>query len=490
MRAAQVLRGREAFSQPAQAANAQKSSFGASEDFMSLFLTLTAKAAEGEPQPASESEAFSSGEGLFGRPASDEAKGKGNDSLPADVAAAIGGLAFAAPVQYADVLQSEAAGDDLAGMAGARSVAAEFPAGAAHLPHELSAHADSGTAPDAWDKGFAINAKQGGAGDVMHNGIESQDYASAMPNILRQSTAAGQDNMEIFAGRGSFNFDAAISVGTAYGPISQAHTSSFRLGAGRMRADFEGGEVAARTSYIKPAEGNSLIVEQGAEVMPADAAGGSIAATQSRAVRAADGKSDRRSGTHEVEGAIKIGQAQAYGAAKLEAQRVGFAEIGTKETQKVELGPGQDIEIVSQLSEVIRNRAGRGDISTFKIRLKPEGLGEVTVKLIKNREQIEVELSARLNSTRELIARDLDTLRVALNTDTHNSQYRFVSVTLESNQTLGAGASLSGGEHGRSGGDTAYGESKGQYRAASRAEEKKTVSNIRIYSNRLIDYIA
>ena len=150
------------------------------------------------------------------------------------------------------MLQSEAAGDDLAGMAGARSVAAEFPAGAA-LPHELSAHADSGLAPDAWDKGLPSMPSRAALGTSCTTGLKAKIIHLLCRTFCVRARSSGQDNMEIFAGRGSFDFDAAISVGTAYGPISQAHTSSFRLGAGRMRADFEGGEVAARTSYIKPA---------------------------------------------------------------------------------------------------------------------------------------------------------------------------------------------------------------------------------------------
>jgi hypothetical protein len=179
----------------------------------------------------------------------------------------------------------------------------------------------------------------------------------------------------------------------------------------------------------------------------------------------------------------------AHIATRFEVRRIEYAEIGTGETEAVRQGAEHDPEIYTQLSGAIRTAAAKDDVSIFKIKLKPEGLGEVTVRLSRSRDRIDVELSAELASTKKLIEGDLETLRASLNTGDDAKAYRFASVTVES-QPYGTSAGSSDNQHGRGGYNADNGKREAGYRAGHTAEEKTIGTVYKRFGNRLIDCIA
>ena len=252
----------------------------------------------------------------------------------------------------------------------------------------------------------------------------------------------------------------------------------------RMMPAFEGGSEPVRVENDSKKWDSEMGADNSAEV--AAAAAGNITAAGSRSARAE--KSERQPGAREVAGAAKIGQMQLAGAARPEVRRVELTEISAKEAGAAgAAGLRQGAGITRQLTEAISGRVRRGEMSAFKIRLKPEGLGEVTVRLSRDGNRLEVELSAQLKSTRELIARDLDALQGALNTG-NTGRFSSVSVTLGAETAQNAFAGLAGGEHGRGGRDAERWQNDAWPNISSDAEEKKPLGDIRRFTGRLIDY--
>jgi len=160
----------------------------------------------------------------------------------------------------------------------------------------------------------------------------------------------------------------------------------------------------------------------------------------------------------------------------------------------VQRGAQRSPEIYTQLSGAVKTAAEKSDVSVFKLKLKPEGLGEVTVKLSRSRDRIDVELSAELASTKKLIEGELENLRVSLNDVAEAKEYRFGSVTVES-QPYGMSTDTTGGQHSRGGSSADYGAAdfgkrETGYRAAQAAEDKAIGAKVIRYGNRLIDCIA
>lgn len=199
------------------------------------------------------------------------------------------------------------------------------------------------------------------------------------------------------------------------------------------------------------------------------------------------GKSDKQFTVPAPGDAVKT--EPAHIAMRFEVRRIEYAEIGTSEAEAVRQGAEHDPEIYTQLSGAIRAAAAKDDVSVFKIKLKPEGLGEVTIRLSRTRDRIDVELSAELASTKKLIEGDLETLRVSLNTGDDTKAYRFASVTVES-QPYGTSAGSSGGQHSRGGYNADNGKREAGYRAGHAAEEKTIGIGYKRFGNRLIDCIA
>lgn len=166
-----------------------------------------------------------------------------------------------------------------------------------------------------------------------------------------------------------------------------------------------------------------------------------------------------------------------------------YATFAEKEVISGQQNVRFDSGVSDQLSNSIKAGVENNEYSQFKMKLKPEGLGEVVIKLSHKSDGIEVELSAELPSTKELISKDLDTLRARLNSDTGEKQYQFTSVTVDF-KTFGTNTSFSNGQYSRSGYNADYGKSDTKYQTDTPADDKTEKLSYERYGNRLIDCIA
>ena len=487
--AAQILLNRAITSQTSGKSSEKTSNTESSVDFMSLMMSIVTGSSEVEAQQAGEGIGSFIGGGLQGEAASDANSGDGEfkDSL-SDISAIAGSIALAMPQhtapQFIDMQYSKLSGESEAQDSDASSVAvsaagigigaAGFTAGAIQLTAEQTAVDDAGiNAPDETaNKGIDIADLGENAAESFADIIGDADAAAAGRNNT------GQDNMLAGAEQGR----SPIAAAATYAQRRAQGNQSEHMTVSRIRL------TAQRTDMSRTNFQDMASTERAEDESTAGTIG--IAAAQVRTARA-EGRSERQTETRNAVDAMKVGQAQLYGGARIETQGVRLGEVGMKETEGVEGAAGSDIEVASQLADAIRGRAQGGDESEFRLRLKPEGLGEVMVRLRKTSDRIDVELVAELKSTRELISRDLDALRVALAADADKTQYRFATITVEGGQTQSLSTNLTGSNTGRGGGDAEPRQSDSGYRTAARSEEKSApTESRRFYGNRIIDYIA
>jgi hypothetical protein len=95
---------------------------------------------------------------------------------------------------------------------------------------------------------------------------------------------------------------------------------------------------------------------------------------------------------------------------QVQSSAVSGIEAKTEEAQTMN-------SIVAQLETPIKREASKGENTSFRIKLKPEGLGEVTVDLKHDAGKLEVLIKTELSSTRELISEGINTLKNALTSD-------------------------------------------------------------------------
>jgi len=139
--------------------------------------------------------------------------------------------------------------------------------------------------------------------------------------------------------------------------------------------------------------------------------------------------------------------------------------------------------VVRQLEAPIKKEAAKGTDTSFKIKLKPEGLGEVTVDLRHVAGKLEVTIKTELSSTKALISENIQTLRNALSADDGPKALSLAFLTVEQDERQFGAFSQSGfaGErHSQPGSGNTFG-----LRAA--AEQSKNSGTAR-YRTGLIDY--
>lgn len=203
--------------------------------------------------------------------------------------------------------------------------------------------------------------------------------------------------------------------------------------------------------------------------------------------RARDGgKPERRAAQGEVAGRLTTEKIGAAAVLQHQARRFELAGIQKGVISPTQADMPNSIGVARQLADAIESM--RGEMSEFKIRLKPEGLGEVTVKLKSVGERLEVELSAKLHSTRQLIAREIEALQGTLS-ESASSRFKVVSVMLDGSMAEGAFVGFAGGGYSRGGREYQMWESESEHRAPSKAGGKRQVAAIRGYTGRLIDYV-
>jgi hypothetical protein len=174
---------------------------------------------------------------------------------------------------------------------------------------------------------------------------------------------------------------------------------------------------------------------------------------------------------------------------RLETRGIEYADIRAQETEAVGQSVQVDTGIAEQISAGIKAEAEKGETSMFRMKLKPEGLGEVTVKLTRKTDKIDVQISTELTSTKELISKELDALRVRLNSDVGEKQYQFASVAVE-HETSGTNASFANGHNSRGGYNASYGNERHEYQNKAAPDDKPMKYVYERLGNRLIDYIA
>ncbi|HBR31046.1 MAG TPA: hypothetical protein DD733_03070 [Clostridiales bacterium] len=88
-------------------------------------------------------------------------------------------------------------------------------------------------------------------------------------------------------------------------------------------------------------------------------------------------------------------------------------------------------EVVPQIARAIESEAVKGTDGKFKIKLKPEGLGEITVEMKNNTDGIEIVIKTELTETKELIGEELDTLRNELISNNGANEIKLSSLTVK-----------------------------------------------------------
>ncbi|OGO93415.1 MAG: hypothetical protein A2Y17_04365 [Clostridiales bacterium GWF2_38_85] len=146
-----------------------------------------------------------------------------------------------------------------------------------------------------------------------------------------------------------------------------------------------------------------------------------------------------------------------------------------------------EIDLVPQLTNAIRREAVKEEgISTFKLKLKPEGLGEVTVHLSREQGKLEVMLKTELSQTKELITRGIDSLKVNLQNSVNTKNDISISISVEY-EASNFDAMFAGGNQGRN--QTEYKNKEVNYSGIDSETEKRTVfSNKSVYIKGSIDY--
>lgn len=148
----------------------------------------------------------------------------------------------------------------------------------------------------------------------------------------------------------------------------------------------------------------------------------------------------------------------------------------------------QQKNVLSQISEAIKNQAEKNIDSTFKIKLKPEGLGEVTVELKHGSEKIDITIKTELSSTNELVSEGLNSLKSLLMSVKGTTNYQISSLSLEQGGSnsgpMFTGGQYSGNKEGAGGGSGQGGNN------SSDTHQKHEPVMVSKYRLGLIDYFA
>jgi flagellar hook-length control protein FliK len=188
----------------------------------------------------------------------------------------------------------------------------------------------------------------------------------------------------------------------------------------------------------------------------------------------------------------KFDSTDMLGSIHIETRNIEFLNAAAK-AEQINLPNSQDVNLIDQVSEGVKISADKiyssnSDSSLFSLKLKPDGLGEVLVKINRKSNKLEVEIRAELLSTKDLIAKELDTLRVQLNSDISTKPYQFATVTVD-NDAYSSNLAFSGSQSGQSGHNSNNNSNElNQTKYAVKDETEQQVGAI--YKSRLIDYIA
>jgi hypothetical protein len=82
-------------------------------------------------------------------------------------------------------------------------------------------------------------------------------------------------------------------------------------------------------------------------------------------------------------------------------------------TENTSLSDTASLPVYEQIVSDVKINLGQGK-SSFRIKLHPEGLGELSIKMTMDNGKISLELSTNLSSTKDLISSQLDDLKLAL----------------------------------------------------------------------------
>ncbi len=158
------------------------------------------------------------------------------------------------------------------------------------------------------------------------------------------------------------------------------------------------------------------------------------------------------------------------------AQVQGSSAAEVQETKKQTVD-----DLAAQLEAPIKREASKGVNTSLKIKLKPEGLGEVTVDLKHVSGKLEVTIKTEMSSTKELISEGINTLRNALSTDDGPKALTLASLTVEQDGRQSFGQSGFGGDRQR------WGFSGSTLNSFRETDGQKTCSTAR-FKTGLIDY--
>lgn len=153
-------------------------------------------------------------------------------------------------------------------------------------------------------------------------------------------------------------------------------------------------------------------------------------------------------------------------------------------------------EVVSRLAGPIKKEALSGKDASFKIKLRPEGLGEVTVDLKHSGDNLSIAIKTEFTSTKELIETGLDSLKRALSDTSGQNQFSIGSITVE-NKEAGFGSAFLDNRSNNQSGFSQYESSNTQRKADSfekseRVAETKSTQQTysKAYKSGMFDYRA
>lgn len=200
--------------------------------------------------------------------------------------------------------------------------------------------------------------------------------------------------------------------------------------------------------------------------------------TDSLKAKSIPAESDKFDAQHQEESGVGTERVHDFNAAAQSEAPV----HSTSAAEATDSQPKPSDSVVLQLEAPIKKEAAKGTNTSFKIRLKPEGLGEVTVDLKHVSGKLEVTIKTELSSTKELISENIQTLRNALAADDGPKALSLASLTVEQDAGQFGAFSQSG-----FGGERHSQPSAGNNFGFQASTEHKVNSTVR-YRTGLIDY--
>ncbi|HAN20856.1 MAG: hypothetical protein A2Y15_04755 [Clostridiales bacterium GWF2_36_10] len=173
----------------------------------------------------------------------------------------------------------------------------------------------------------------------------------------------------------------------------------------------------------------------------------------------------------------------------LQEKALNFSKITPEKTEVVGNIEVKPREVATQLTNAIKTEIIKGKDSTFKIKLKPEGLGEVTVDLKHVSGKFDITIKTELPSTKELISEGIEALKLELSINNNTKTYQLSNISVEQ-ETNRIGTTLSGGQHsgGRENNQKTYShDNESMFNNSNVLKNDKTITIAKIRAG-ILDY--